>query len=257
MPETAVKRCFVIGPIGEPGKATRINADWLLRGIIRPVLKEKLGFEVQRADEISQPGMIDSQVINAVIDADLVIADLSEDNPNAFYELAIRHMEGRPVIHMTREGKIPFDVQPYRTILFSTVSHEDVETAKVALEKQVNEVLSPDYEVDNPITTARGKKKWQETATGSDKLIIEEFKALSSRVAETEGHIFWLLQKTTSLSRALMTPNVPSSLHDVFASSGMTLEAGGIGQGGLLSGFDLPNPQGGLLSGFDPPKPKE
>jgi hypothetical protein len=72
MSETVAKTCFVIGPIGEPGGQTRSNADWLLKGIIRPVLEEKLKFQVRRADEISKPGMIDSQVINAVIDADLV-----------------------------------------------------------------------------------------------------------------------------------------------------------------------------------------
>jgi hypothetical protein len=113
MSEAATKTCFVIGPIGDTGTETRTNADWLLKGIIRPVLEGKFGFKVIRSDEISDPGMIDSQVINAVIDADLVIADLSEHNPNAFYELAIRHREARPVIHMTREPKLPFDVAPY------------------------------------------------------------------------------------------------------------------------------------------------
>jgi hypothetical protein len=96
MSEAAVKTCFVIGPIGDPRSSTRRDADWLLKGIIQPILKDKLKFQVQRAAEIARPGMIDSQVINTVIDADLVIADLSENNPNSFYELAIRHMEAGP-----------------------------------------------------------------------------------------------------------------------------------------------------------------
>lgn len=187
MPKTAVKTCFVIGPIGDPGTSTRHSADWLLKGIIRPILKEKFKFQVQRADEIASPGMIDSQVINAVIDADLVIADLSENNPNAFYELALRHMQGRPVIHMTREPKIPFDIQPYRTIHFSTVSPEDVDKAMVELEKQVNEALAPDHEVDNPVTTARGKKKWRETATDKEKVMLGMIDSLNQRVAAMES----------------------------------------------------------------------
>jgi hypothetical protein len=188
MSEAPVKTCFVIGPIGDPGSITRRDADWLLKGIIQPILKEKFKFEVQRADEIARPGMIDSQVINAVIDADLVIADLSENNPNAFYELAIRHMEGRPVIHMTRERNIPFDVKPYRTIPFSNASYENVENAKLELEKQVKEAISPHYEVDNPITTARGKKKWKETATDKDKVILDLLNSISDRIPHSERH---------------------------------------------------------------------
>jgi hypothetical protein len=194
MSETAVKTCFVIGPIGDAGSPTRVNADWLLKGIIQPILTEKFKFHVRRSDEIPRPGMIDSQVINAVIDADLVIADLSENNPNAFYELAIRHMEARPVIHMARDLKhLPFDVLPYRTIPFSTVSYEDVEKAKSELEKQVNEALSPDHEVDNPITTARGKKKWQETATTTEKIIMDSLNTLADRVTAAERNIAGLV----------------------------------------------------------------
>ena len=49
-----------------------------------------------------------------------MIADLSGYNPNAFYELAIRHMEEKPVIHMIQEGQAPpFDVKDYRAVQFS------------------------------------------------------------------------------------------------------------------------------------------
>jgi hypothetical protein len=233
MSETAVKTCFVIGPIGDAGSPTRVNADWLLKGIIQPILKEKFKFHVRRSDEIPKPGMIDSQVINAVIDADLVIADLSENNPNAFYELAIRHMEARPVIHMARDLKrLPFDVLPYRTILFSTVSYEDVEKAKSELEKQVTEALSPDHEVDNPITTARGKKKWQETATTTEKIIMDSLNTLADRVAAAERNIAglvvtppWIRDGHGTAGYAFLHPGVPAGplpLRSGVVSSGET-----------------------------------
>jgi hypothetical protein len=47
--------------------------------------------------------MIDSQVITKVLDADLVIADLTLKNPNAFYELGLRHM--------AEKSYCPFDTQ--------------------------------------------------------------------------------------------------------------------------------------------------
>ncbi len=66
---------------------------------------------------------LDSQIIIRLLDCDLVIADLSSLNPNVFYEIGIRHMIQKPIIHMYLEGtKIPFDVAPYRAIRFK-LSH--------------------------------------------------------------------------------------------------------------------------------------
>jgi hypothetical protein len=59
------KTCFVVGPIGASGSDIRTHADWLLHGIIEPVFDEHFPeVEVERADKITSPGMIDSQVIS-------------------------------------------------------------------------------------------------------------------------------------------------------------------------------------------------
>ena len=95
------KSCFVVGPIGDDDTEDRIHADWLLEEIIQPVFDEKFSeYRVERADRITIPGRSDAQVISALLDADLVIADLTTLNPNAFYEIGIRHMTQKPVIHM-------------------------------------------------------------------------------------------------------------------------------------------------------------
>jgi hypothetical protein len=88
-----------------------------LEGIIEPVMKHFPEFTVKRADEDPRPGLIDSQLIGDLLNADLVIADLSFLNPNVFYEIGIRHMAQKPIIHMqlTTE-KPPFDVSLYRAI---------------------------------------------------------------------------------------------------------------------------------------------
>jgi hypothetical protein len=99
------KMCFVVGPIGAEDSPQRIGADWLLEMIILPVFVDFPQFEIKRADTISEPGMIDAQIINALLNADLVIADLSTLNPNAFYEIGIRHMAQKPIIHMLSDTK--------------------------------------------------------------------------------------------------------------------------------------------------------
>ena len=91
MTDASRKTCFVVGPIGDAGSAVRGHADWLLDEIIAPVFSEHFNeFDVIRADRISSPGMIDSQVINHLLDAELVVADLSFQNANAFYEVGLR-----------------------------------------------------------------------------------------------------------------------------------------------------------------------
>jgi hypothetical protein len=109
--------CFVIGPIGDEDSQERIHADWLLAGIIVPVFEKNFpDWVVERADRIPTPGMVSSQIINRLHDVELVIADLSFHNANAFYEMSIRHKVGKPIIHVIRKGeKIPFDVIPHRS----------------------------------------------------------------------------------------------------------------------------------------------
>ncbi len=64
------KICFVISPIGEEDTETRKRSDQVLKHIITgPV--EQLGYEVIRADKISEPGIITTQIIQYIVDASL------------------------------------------------------------------------------------------------------------------------------------------------------------------------------------------
>jgi hypothetical protein len=181
------KTCFVIGPIGPENSEIRQHADWLLEGIITPVLSE-FGFQSVRADKITTPGMIDSQVINLVIEAPLVIADLSEWNANAFYELGLRHMAEKPVIHMIDRAKpdIPFDVKPYRTILFGWTTPKELEQSKEDLRSQVRTVVDESHSVDNPVIRARGQMKLRETASTTEQEFLSMIEDLQSRLARVE-----------------------------------------------------------------------
>jgi len=188
MAKTGKKRiCFLIGPIGEPDSESRIHADWLLEEIVEPAMAELVDFDVVRADRISQPGMIDAQVIGHLLDADLVIADLSHLNPNAFYELGIRHMAQKPVIHMQlADDEIPFDVSLYRATKFSRARPSDLRKARSELKEAVRAVLAPDYAVDNPVTRARGQLRVEQDASPEGRVLIEQVRGLSRRIDELE-----------------------------------------------------------------------
>ncbi|MDH2353748.1 hypothetical protein QCM77_18785 [Bradyrhizobium sp. SSUT18] len=178
------KLCFVIGPIGESNSESRTHADWLLGGIIRPVFDQHFrDFDVQRADEIKAPGDINSQVIQRLFDAEVVIADMSMHNANAFYELAVRHMMRLPTIHMIlADQKIPFDVAPHRAIPFSRNQWQDIEKAKAELKSVVAEVIAPGFIVENPITHARAKFEIDQHATPEMQALTTDVQDLRSRL---------------------------------------------------------------------------
>ncbi|MDB4609366.1 hypothetical protein OAF23_07030 [Flavobacteriaceae bacterium] len=104
--------CFVIMGFGkksdpESGKTFDLNKTY--KNIIRPAVIEA-GFECIRADEIKDSGLIDKSMYALLMQAELVIADITTYNPNAIYELGIRHAV-RPfstIILKEKDGKIPF-----------------------------------------------------------------------------------------------------------------------------------------------------
>jgi hypothetical protein len=146
--------CFVIAPIGDPETETRKRSDQVLKHIIRPVVEAK-GYKAIRADEIAEPGIITGQVIQHIINDPLVIADLTDRNPNVFYELALRHTLRKPLVQIIQKDQtIPFDVAGMRTIL---VDHRDLDSAaeaKVEMAKQVEAVEKPNAEIQSPISVA-------------------------------------------------------------------------------------------------------
>lgn len=182
------KSCFVVGPIGDDDSDDRIHADWLLEDIIEPVFGEHFrDFDVRRADKISNPGQITSQVITALLEADLVIADLTTLNPNAFYEIGIRHTIQKPIIHMHLEGqRIPFDIAPFRSIKFSRRRPSDIRAARGMLLAAVTEAIKPEHEIDNPVTFSRGKVDFEQTATPKERIIEEQLYSMTRRLGALE-----------------------------------------------------------------------
>ena len=76
--------------------------DDIFGGIIKQVFEDK-GFSVKRADDIENQRNILQDIIAEIFNSDLIIADVTDSNPNVYYELGIAHALGRPVIHMTQD----------------------------------------------------------------------------------------------------------------------------------------------------------
>ncbi|MEZ6130362.1 MAG: hypothetical protein R3C59_16890 [Planctomycetaceae bacterium] len=150
------KACFIITPLGSDDSVERRHANTVFEHLIKPVLKE-FDIEPIRADKISKPGIITKQIIEHLAGCRLCIADLSFNNPNAFYELGVRQAFLLSTIQVIRKGdKIPFDVSQGRTIIIDTSDPYTImdrfDSARAELREHVSSCLNggerPD---DNPV----------------------------------------------------------------------------------------------------------
>lgn len=147
-------KCFIITPIGDENSKTFRKAKGVIEGVIKPIL-EDCGFQdIKPAYEIMESGMIGNQIIGRIVNDDLVVANLTENNPNVMYELAIRHATAKPIIHICESGTtLPFDIKDNRTIFYEN----DILGARELSEKLRNFVTKIDYSIkhrDNPIYSA-------------------------------------------------------------------------------------------------------
>lgn len=117
------KTCFVIMAIGaqEHEQAVVTAQDLKLKYddlIKEAILKAKPRLEVVRADDVSVPGTITTDIITRIMHSDYVVADVTYPNPNVFYELGLRHAckAGTIIIRDKNGPKVPFDIAHLRYI---------------------------------------------------------------------------------------------------------------------------------------------
>ncbi len=173
------KICFVIAPIGEPDSEERRRSDQILKHIITPAAKE-CGYEPVRADKISEPGIITTQVIQHIVEDPLVIADLTDRNPNVFYELAIRHAIKKPLVQIIKENEqIPFDVAGTRTVHVNHQDLDSVEEAKREIIKQIQAVEKDASQMDTPISVALDLQILRQSENPEQRSIADLVSAIS------------------------------------------------------------------------------
>ncbi len=154
-----MKTCFVIMGFGEKtdhttGRTLNLNKSYAM--IKRAVMDA--GVECVRADEIPHSGAIDLPMYERLLNADLVIADLSTYNPNALYELGVRHAL-RPhttIIVAESEFKPPFDISHtvFRSYehLGKGIDFEEVERFQTELTGTIKTIIGA-HATDSPVYT--------------------------------------------------------------------------------------------------------
>lgn len=103
-------RCFAAMPFRERDSVRSTGFfDEVLRALIAPAGRDA-GFEVITANRDGSD-VIQATIVNELLDADLMIADLTENNPNVLFELGLQIAHDKPVALIRAKGTTAiFDV---------------------------------------------------------------------------------------------------------------------------------------------------
>lgn len=189
-------KCFIITPIGDDTDPIRRHIEGIIDAALRPALEDK--YDLVVAHRISEPGSITKQIITEIYSAKLVVANLTNRNPNVMYELALRHSLGKPVIMIAEKGTpLPSDIVMERTIFYQNDARGVIELREsiAAAEKEIDydKTESPIYNVLHDVL--------------KDRQIIE-FSESQSISQEDDGNatvLKYILQKLTNLEDAVQT----------------------------------------------------
>lgn len=148
------KICFIVTAIGESGTPTRERADNVYRYLIAPVCEE-LGYKPVRVDHVNAVDNINVTIINYLKTAPMVIADMTDHNPNAFYELGFRQALELPLVPIIKVGeRLPFDVMTTRTVFYDT-DVSKIEESKENLKSKIQSFKNfemPESRIERSLT---------------------------------------------------------------------------------------------------------
>ena len=121
---------FVVMPFSEPW------SDSVYLKMIKPAI-EQSGFESKRGDAPIRVGDLTGTIWNALMEAGLIIADVSSANLNVFYEIGLAHSLGKDVyILKQKDSIVPAD---FSGIHYYSYELSNLEEGQMMLIKAISE----------------------------------------------------------------------------------------------------------------------
>lgn len=132
------KQAFVIMQLGNE------DLDHTYEYAIKPaIIGNKL--ECVRVDEISHTEKVDQMILDKISESILIVADLTNNRPNCYYEVGYAHSLGKKVIIVAKEGaERHFDISTYKWTMY-----RDYQDLKKKLEKEIKEAINSNDILNN------------------------------------------------------------------------------------------------------------
>ncbi|QNG04551.1 hypothetical protein FQ488_01980 [Enterococcus hirae] len=137
-----MKKCFFVTPIGNEDSTIRNQSDALLDQIKFCFAENNIKFEIIRADLEFHNQQNIERIHSCIKEADLIIADLSGNNPNVYYELGYARALCKEVIQIRDKNtdKLPFDVSGYNTPTYDLSTTESREKFRMFLKEIIKNI---------------------------------------------------------------------------------------------------------------------
>lgn len=213
MAEADKKLCFIICPIGHENSDIRRNSDEVFEEILEPSLGHM--FKCVRADHVDRTGYITTKIVQLILDADLVVADLSTHNPNVLYELAIRHSFGKPFIQIIEKSEdLPFDIGGIETVKYS-LNVRDVAIARKRIRTQADSI---DWSADvhaNPVTIAFNLEKIATAPKANLDALVNHLTKISDQLDALNDNITFDVERQIESIEIEMDDNLKKAKEDI------------------------------------------
>ncbi len=162
----SAKSCFIIAPFGGWNDA-------YYEEIYRPAV-ELAGLSPKRADDLYRPSAIVHDIWAFVKSSQVILADLTDKNPNVFYELGLSHALGKPVVMVTQSmDDVPFDLRALRVIQFAVEDPEWAKSLRERIKRALKEVLAAPEQAVPPTFLHERRTEGQPTVTPLEKKVLQ------------------------------------------------------------------------------------
>lgn len=203
--------------ISYPRKDNSLSRKWsdtIFNNIINPALTQSGYQKPLRPDGFLKNGFLTTKTINQLITSDLVIVDLTGNNSEVFYQLAILHLIQKPLIYILKENeKISFNLEDAFIVQISannkktkTFIKQLKEQIKSAQEVYNNSALKNDNQLINLLSEGN-------LIMSQKQPLLDILVEISSSVRVIEGQIAKLDSKITSIKgdvRSIQSNTMPS-----------------------------------------------
>jgi len=178
-------RCFVIMPFSKSSDS-HTEEYWTnhFTNFLKPLIEEIPNLEASRVKSLR--GHILNQIITDLVVSPIVVAELTDHNPNVFWELGVRQSFKHNTITIAEQGTtLPFDVSSKATLFYDPKDHLKME----AFRKQFKEALedckaSPDKSDSHVLDTISGRGSFYEILR-----LDEAIRRIEALISECERNI--------------------------------------------------------------------
>jgi tetratricopeptide (TPR) repeat protein len=172
----------------------KFDLDKTFQNIIKPAAEEA-GYMCIRGDEVQESSIIDRNMFALLIYADLVIADITTLNPNAIYELGVRHA-AKPystIVMKEKDCDIPFDFSHNKIFTYSHLGEDigatEADRCKTALTSLIT-ILDHSNDIDSPLFHCLSVQPY--------KLPEQDYNAFITELSKKENLIFAMIERANA-----------------------------------------------------------